>query len=64
LSGLKCSSILAAWSVLPTSTALLGPNGNVQCVVMGHGLSGTRDLGLHVYAERFAAAGMAVLVFD
>jgi hypothetical protein len=24
----------------------------------------TRDLGLHVYAERFAAAGMAVLVFD
>jgi fermentation-respiration switch protein FrsA (DUF1100 family) len=41
-----------------------GVNGNVPCVVKGHGFSGTRDLGLHVYAERFAAAGMAVLVFD
>jgi fermentation-respiration switch protein FrsA (DUF1100 family) len=38
--------------------------GKVPCVVMGHGFSGTRNLGLTAYAERFAAAGMAVLVFD
>lgn len=38
--------------------------GLVPCVVMGHGTSGTRDLGLSAYAERFAAAGMAVLTFD
>ena len=31
---------------------------------MGHGFSGTRDLGLHAYAQRFAVAGLAVLVFD
>ena len=36
----------------------------VPCVVMGHGTSGTRDLGLVAYAERFATAGLAVLVFD
>ena len=36
----------------------------VPCVVMAHGFTSTRDLGLPLYAERFAAAGMAVLVFD
>ncbi len=36
----------------------------VPCVVMGHGFTGTRNLGLLAYAERFAEAGMAVLVFD
>ena len=34
------------------------------CVVMGHGFTGTRDLGLASYATRFAAAGVAALVFD
>jgi uncharacterized protein len=38
--------------------------GAVPCVVTGHGFSGTRDLGLPAYAERFAAAGLAVLLFD
>lgn len=38
--------------------------GKMPCVVMGHGFSGTRNLGLTAYAERFAAAGMAVLLFD
>ena len=33
-------------------------------MVMAHGLSMTRDCGLEPYAERFAAAGMHVLVFD
>ena len=31
---------------------------------MGHGFTGTRDLGLATYATRFADAGIAVLVFD
>lgn len=31
---------------------------------MGHGGSGTKRLGLPRYAERFAAAGLAVLAFD
>lgn len=36
----------------------------VPCVVMAHGFTGTRDLGLARYAARFAAAGIATLVFD
>jgi alpha-beta hydrolase superfamily lysophospholipase len=33
-------------------------------IVMAHGLSGTRRDGLSPFAERFAAAGIAALVFD
>ncbi|MET0285225.1 MAG: alpha/beta fold hydrolase [Polyangiales bacterium] len=33
-------------------------------VVMGHGLGGTRELGLDPYARRFQAAGISVLAFD
>jgi uncharacterized protein len=40
-----------------------GP-GPVPCVVMAHGFSGTRDDALPGYAEAFAAAGMAAVVFD
>lgn len=36
----------------------------IPCVVMGHGLGGTRAAGLDPFAQRFAAAGMHVLVFD
>jgi alpha-beta hydrolase superfamily lysophospholipase len=36
----------------------------VPVVVMAHGLSGTRRDRLGVFAERFAAAGFAALVFD
>jgi fermentation-respiration switch protein FrsA (DUF1100 family) len=39
-------------------------DGDVPCVVMAHGFSATRDDGLPAYAERFAAAGMAVVLFD
>ena len=35
----------------------------LPCVVLGHGTASTMDR-LFVYAEPFAAAGMAVLVFD
>lgn len=38
--------------------------GRVPCVVMAHGFTGTRDERLPAYAERFAEAGCAVLVFD
>jgi uncharacterized protein len=39
------------------------PAAALPCVVMAHGFSGTMDR-LFRYAERFAAAGLAVLVFD
>ncbi len=38
--------------------------GNGSCIVMAHGLGGVRSAGLAPYAERFAAAGFAVLLFD
>ncbi|QEC49637.1 alpha/beta fold hydrolase [Baekduia soli] len=38
--------------------------GDVPCVVMAHGFSATRDDALPAFAERFAAAGMAVVLFD
>ncbi len=54
---------LAGWHYPPTSDALASERG-APAVVMAHGLSMTRDCGLAQYAERFAAAGMNVLVFD
>jgi fermentation-respiration switch protein FrsA (DUF1100 family) len=39
-------------------------DGPHPCVVMGHGFSSVREHRLDAYAERFAAAGVAVLVFD
>jgi alpha/beta superfamily hydrolase len=52
--GARC----AAWLYRP-----VGPP-PFACVVMGHGFGGTREVRLDAYAERFAAAGFAVLVFD
>jgi pimeloyl-ACP methyl ester carboxylesterase len=34
------------------------------CIVMAHGLGGTRDCALEPYAQAFAAAGFFVLLFD
>ena len=34
------------------------------CVVMAHGLAAVKEMRLDAYAERFAAAGMSVFVFD
>lgn len=53
--GLRCAADLY-WP-----DAACGP---VPCVVMGHGASGTKRLGLPLYAGGFASRGMAVLVFD
>lgn len=36
----------------------------VPCIVMAHGLGGTRAAGLEPFARHFAEAGFAVLVFD
>ena len=38
--------------------------GRVPCVVMAHGFSATRDDALPAYAEAFADAGFAVVLFD
>lgn len=43
---------------------LPGKTGPVPCVVMGHGGSGTKRLGLPAYAEKFPAGGLAAFVFD
>jgi fermentation-respiration switch protein FrsA (DUF1100 family) len=47
---------IAAW--------LYQPEGATGCVILGHGLSAVREQRLDAYAERFAAAGLAALVFD
>ena len=56
--GLRC----VAWLYRPTRPA--GSDARRPCVVLGHGFCGTRDARLDAYAERFAAAGFAALVFD
>ena len=48
----------AAWLYMPDGVPPF------PAVVMAHGFGGTRHMRLDAYAERFAAAGFAVLVFD
>lgn len=48
----------AAWLYLPSGTAPF------PCVILAHGLGGTRELRLDAYATCFAEAGLAALVFD
>jgi pimeloyl-ACP methyl ester carboxylesterase len=48
----------AAWLYRPDTTWA------VPCVVMAHGFGMTRECRLPAYAERFVAAGFAVLLFD
>jgi dienelactone hydrolase len=47
----------------PAQQALRNAAG-LPCVVMAHGLGGTRAAGLEPFARRFAAAGLHVLCFD
>jgi len=51
-------AVCAAWLYRPASPR------PAPVVLMGHGLAGTRDVGLAPFAERFVAEGMAALVFD
>ncbi|KQY59923.1 alpha/beta hydrolase [Aeromicrobium sp. Root495] len=48
-----------AWLYRPAA-----PAGDVPVIVMAHGLGGVREMRLDAFAERFAAAGYACLVFD
>ena len=52
--GTRC----AAWVFRPAGQ---GPH---PCVVMAHGFGAVREARLDAFAERFAAAGMACVVFD
>lgn len=51
----------AAWLYRPD---VASEDHRVACVVMAHGFSGTRRDGIEPYAERFAAEGFGVLLFD
>lgn len=52
--GLAC----AAWLFRPAGEP------PYPCVVLAHGFAGTREVRLDAYAQRFARAGIAALVFD
>ncbi|MFO1469470.1 MAG: alpha/beta hydrolase [Turneriella sp.] len=47
------------WLYLPQA-----PKGKLPAVVMAHGFGAVKELRLDAYAEKFVAAGFAVLVFD
>lgn len=49
-----------AWVYAPDASATRP----AACIVMAHGLGGTRDAALEPYAERFAEAGFFVVLFD
>src|SRR3954468_339486 len=51
----------AAWLYRPEGAASYVP---YPIVVLAHGFGGVREARLAAYAERFAAAGVAALVFD
>jgi fermentation-respiration switch protein FrsA (DUF1100 family) len=52
-------SSVSGWLFLPE-----GRSSPVPCIVMAHGLGGTKAMGLDSYAIRFQEAGIAVLAFD
>ena len=54
---------LGAWHVPAAHDAWASPAGR-PCVVMAHGFGCTKDSGLLPFAERFAAAGADVVLFD
>lgn len=55
----SCGTRCAAWFYVPE-----GAGDEPPLVVLAHGLGGTRHMRLDDYARRFAAAGIAALVFD
>jgi pimeloyl-ACP methyl ester carboxylesterase len=54
---------IRAGHFLPANDSLRNAAG-APCVVMGHGMGGTRAAGLEPFARRFAEAGLHVLCFD
>ncbi|MGI8722571.1 MAG: alpha/beta hydrolase, partial [Geodermatophilaceae bacterium] len=57
--GIRCGA-----TYLPSASMALTTAAGRPCVVMGHGFGATRDAGLRPFADRFAAAGADVLMFD
>lgn len=55
----SCGERCVAWLYPAADDGPIAP-----AIVMAHGLSGTRRDGLGPFAERFAAAGIAALLFD
>jgi hypothetical protein len=55
--------LCAAWYLNGRGDAFSGENGR-PCVVMAHGVGGTRDSGLLPFAEAFAEVGLDVVLFD
>ena len=55
------SDRISAWLYRPDGG---GPDAQAPLLVMAHGLGAVRTMRLDAYAERFAAAGYACLVFD
>jgi uncharacterized protein len=53
----------AAWHLIGEGDAFAGERGR-PCVVMAHGIGGTRDCELLRFAEAFAEAGLDALLFD
>lgn len=54
----------AGWLYPAASSDAPGSGTSVPCVVMAHGFACQKEGRLDAFAERFADAGMAVLVFD
>jgi fermentation-respiration switch protein FrsA (DUF1100 family) len=53
--------VIAAWFYHPTTDDASAPT---PCIVMAHGFAGVKEARLDAFAERFADAGMACLIFD
>jgi cephalosporin-C deacetylase-like acetyl esterase len=53
--------VLRGWLYLPDGASPAAP---VPGIVMAHGFSATKEMALDDYAERFCAAGFAVLAYD
>jgi uncharacterized protein len=54
----------AAWLYRPPAGEVVADPRGLACVVMAHGFAGVREARLDAFAERFASAGLAVLLFD
>jgi len=60
---LSHGTVIRAGHFKPEKSALKTVHGT-PCIVMGHGLGGTRDAGLEPFARHFAEKGLHVLCFD
>jgi uncharacterized protein len=59
----SAGELCSAWHLKGEGGAFASEGGR-PCVVMAHGIGGTKDSGLLPFAEAFAEAGLDALVFD